>query len=379
MQISDAGALESLAQEIIAANPKEAADYRAGKTKVMGFFVGQLMKQTKGQANPQLANEIFKRLLVLRMRINPLRPSAVSFERRCAFSLAKSFAKSGTSNSQDQKRTMIPYCSICWDIDKVKLLDQRRLPREEIYLEITDYHEVIEAIRTLAIRGAPAIGVAAAMGAALGALAMDTEDPVQFQVRFQEICREISQARPTAVNLFWALDRMLWWPSPRRASRWRPQRAPGGGSPDLLKEDETINRHMAQAGQVLIHDGQRVITHCNTGALATGAYGTALGVLRAAWEAGKRFSVWVDETRPLLQGARLTTWELGKLGIPYTLIPGWGGRGPDEPGQGGPGHRGRGPHCRQRRRGQQDRHLWVGGPGAPPRDPLLCGRAPVHL
>ena len=89
----------------------------------------------------------------------------------------------------------------------------------------------------------------------------------------------------------------------------------------MLKEDDTTNRRMAQAGQVLIHDGQRVLTHCNTGALATGAYGTALGVLRAAWEAGKRFSVWVDETRPLLQGARLTTWELGKLGIPYTLIP----------------------------------------------------------
>jgi methylthioribose-1-phosphate isomerase len=89
----------------------------------------------------------------------------------------------------------------------------------------------------------------------------------------------------------------------------------------MLKEDDAINRRMGQAGQVLIHNGQRVLTHCNTGALATGAYGTALGVLRAAWEAGKKFSVWVDETRPLLQGARLTTWELGKLGIPYTLIP----------------------------------------------------------
>jgi methylthioribose-1-phosphate isomerase len=161
------------------------------------------------------------------------------------------------------------------------------------------------------------------MGAALGALAIDTDDPVQFQVRFQEICREISQARPTAVNLFWALDRMLMVA--------QSQEGQGGvaglkerlvaEAQILLKEDETINRHLAQVGQVLIHDGQRVITHCNTGALATGAYGTALGVLRAAWEGGKKFSVWVDETRPLLQGARLTTWELGKLGIPYTLIP----------------------------------------------------------
>jgi methylthioribose-1-phosphate isomerase len=217
---------------------------------------------------------------------------------------------------------MIPYCSICWDEDKVKLLDQRRLPAEELYLEITDYHQVIEAIRTLAIRGAPAIGVAAAMGAALGALDLKTQDQKEFLAAFQKICQEIAQARPTAVNLFWALERVQ-----------RVAQAQAGESvaaikarlvteaQTMLKEDETTNRHMAEAGQVLIHPGQRVLTHCNTGALATGAYGTALGVMRAAWEAGKRFSVWVDETRPLLQGARLTTWELGKLGIPYTLIP----------------------------------------------------------
>ncbi len=217
---------------------------------------------------------------------------------------------------------MIPYCSICWDLDKVKLLDQRRLPAEELYLEITDYREIIEAIRTLAIRGAPAIGVAAAMGAALGALALETQDPREFQARFQIICREIAEARPTAVNLFWALDRMLLVAQdhaqePVAAIKDRLV----AEAQTMLREDETINRHMAQAGQVLIHNGHRVLTHCNTGALATGAYGTALGVLRAAWEAGKRFSVWVDETRPLLQGARLTTWELGKMGIPYTLIP----------------------------------------------------------
>lgn len=217
---------------------------------------------------------------------------------------------------------MIPYCSICWDVNKVKLLDQRRLPAEELYLEITDYHEIIEAIRTLAIRGAPAIGVAAAMGAALGALDIETHDPKEFQARFGKICREIAQARPTAVNLFWALDRV------QRVAQAHAHESVAAVKDHLvaeaqtmLAEDETINRHMAQAGQVLIRDGYRVLTHCNTGALATGAYGTALGVLRAAWEAGKRFSVWVDETRPLLQGARLTTWELGKLGIPYTLIP----------------------------------------------------------
>ena len=217
---------------------------------------------------------------------------------------------------------MIPYCSICWDIDKVKLLDQRKLPREEIYLEIRDYREVIEAIRTLAIRGAPAIGVAAAMGAALGALEINTDDRREFQRQFQDICREIAAARPTAVNLFWALDRVQ-----RLVQDHAAEPVPAlkdylvVEAQAMLKEDETTNRRMGQAGQVVIKEGMRVLTHCNTGALATGAYGTALGVLRAAWEAGKRFSVWVDETRPLLQGARLTTWELGKLGIPYTLIP----------------------------------------------------------
>ncbi len=217
---------------------------------------------------------------------------------------------------------MIPYCSICWDIDKIKLLDQRRLPREEVYLEIRDYHQVIEAIRTLAIRGAPAIGVAAAMGAALGALEIQTGDGAEFLGRFREICREIAASRPTAVNLFWALERMQ-----RLAQDHAQEPVPALKdylvieAQAMLKEDETTNRHLGRWGEILIDEGMRVLTHCNTGALATGAYGTALGVLRSAWEAGKRFSVWVDETRPLLQGARLTTWELGKLEIPYTLIP----------------------------------------------------------
>ncbi len=217
---------------------------------------------------------------------------------------------------------MIPYCSICWDVDKVKLLDQRLLPGEELYLEIRDYREVIEAIKTLAIRGAPAIGVAAAMGAALGALSLKTEDGAQFQTRFLEICREIAGARPTAMNLFWALDRMQLAAQTHAAEPVAAIKAKlVQEAQTILKEDEIANRRMAQAGQVLVQNGKRVLTHCNAGALATGAYGTALGVLRGAWEAGKRFSVWVDETRPLLQGARLTTWELGKLGIPYTLIP----------------------------------------------------------
>jgi methylthioribose-1-phosphate isomerase len=217
---------------------------------------------------------------------------------------------------------MIPYCSICWEDNKVRLLDQRLLPREEMYIETTDYRDVIEAIRTLAIRGAPAIGVAAAMGATLGALAIRSEDPKEFQIQFTYICREIAAARPTAVNLFWALDRMQGVAQEHAAAPLAELKARlVAEAQTMLKEDDTINRHMAQHGQVVIPEGSRVLTHCNTGALATGAYGTALGVMRAAWEAGKRFSVWVDETRPLLQGARLTTWELGKLNIPYTLIP----------------------------------------------------------
>jgi methylthioribose-1-phosphate isomerase len=217
---------------------------------------------------------------------------------------------------------MIPYCSICWDDNKVRLLDQRHLPQEELYLETTDYRDVIEAIRTLAIRGAPAIGVAAAMGAALGALALKTEDPKEFQIQFTYICREIAAARPTAVNLFWALDRVQMVAQEHASAPVADLKARlVAEAQAMLKEDDTTNRHLAQHGQVVIHEGNRVLTHCNTGALATGAYGTALGVMRAAWETGKRFSVWVDETRPLLQGARLTTWELGKLGIPYTLIP----------------------------------------------------------
>jgi methylthioribose-1-phosphate isomerase len=217
---------------------------------------------------------------------------------------------------------MIPYCSICWEDNKVRVLDQRLLPQQEHYIETTDYHDVIEAIRTLAIRGAPAIGVAAAMGAALGALGLKTEDPREFQSRFLEICREIALARPTAVNLFWALDRVQMVAQKHAALPVAEVKARLVAEAQImLKQDDTTNRHLAQHGQVVIHEGSRVLTHCNTGALATGAYGTALGVMRAAWEAGKRFSVWVDETRPLLQGARLTTWELGKLGIPYTLIP----------------------------------------------------------
>ncbi len=214
------------------------------------------------------------------------------------------------------------YDTIRWQDNAVVMIDQRRLPEEEVYLTCTDYREVVEAIRTLAIRGAPAIGVAAAMAAALGALACSETDLPAFQRHFQDICQVIAGARPTAVNLTWAVQRMqalvtasgdLDVPAIKEKLVAAAQA--------MLAEDIRINRQMGWHGQTLIHDGDAVLTHCNAGGLATGGYGTAIGVIRAAWEAGKKIQVWVDETRPVLQGARLTAWELGKLGIPHTLIP----------------------------------------------------------
>lgn len=213
------------------------------------------------------------------------------------------------------------YFTIRWERETVVLLDQRRLPEEEIYLVCDDYRQVVDAIRTLAVRGAPAIGIAAAMAAALGALRLRTGDIEEFDRHFQAICRVIAGARPTAVNLTWALARMqalvtanLHLAVPDLQARLVAE------AKKILDEDIATNRRLSFLGQSLIQEGDTVLTHCNAGGLATGGYGTALGVIRAAWEAGKKLQVLVDETRPVLQGARLTTWELLKLGIPHTLI-----------------------------------------------------------
>ena len=182
--------------------------------------------------------------------------------------------------------------------DAVVLLDQRRLPDEEVELRCRSAAEVAEAIRTLAIRGAPAIGVAAAYGYALAALrGEDLEAAHDVLV----------SSRPTAVNLAWALGEMRADPTPERAG--------------AIHDAEVERcRRMAAHARALVAPGSRLLTHCNTGGLATGGYGTALGVIRAAWEAGLVERVWVDETRPLLQGARLTAWELDALGIPFAVI-----------------------------------------------------------
>jgi len=214
------------------------------------------------------------------------------------------------------------YDTIRWQDNQVIMIDQRRLPEEEVYLTCSDYREVVEAIRTLAIRGAPAIGVAAAMAAALGALACRETDSRAFQRHFQDICQVIAAARPTAVNLTWAVARLQDLVAANLDQGVAALQASlVAEAQAMLEADIRINRRMGAHGQTLIQDGDAILTHCNAGGLATGGYGTAIGVIRAAWEAGKKIQVWVDETRPVLQGARLTAWELGKLGIPHTLIP----------------------------------------------------------
>jgi methylthioribose-1-phosphate isomerase len=203
----------------------------------------------------------------------------------------------------------------------VRLLDQTRLPQEEVYIECRDAEAMAEAIKNLRIRGAPALGVAAAMGFALGAKALPLTDSATFLKKLRGIAAMLAQTRPTARNLFWGLERMLSvaekhqdLPLPALKARLIEEAL------KMHAEDLACNRMIGEHGQALIRDGDTILTHCNTGALATVGYGTALGVIRAAWESGKRIQVLVDETRPVLQGSRLTTWELRQLGISARLI-----------------------------------------------------------
>jgi len=211
--------------------------------------------------------------------------------------------------------------TIEWTDAGVVMLDQTRLPNEEIYHIYTDYSGVAEAIRAMIIRGAPAIGVAAAMGIALGVKKSSAKSIEELDRAFDDICGVIAGTRPTAVNLFWAVDRMK-----ALYANVRPQgievirRVLVEEALRVYTEDIEANKTMGRLGQELIPDNARVLTHCNAGALATAGYGTALGVIRAAVEAGKKIQVFADETRPFLQGARLTAWELQKDGIPVTVI-----------------------------------------------------------
>ena len=208
---------------------------------------------------------------------------------------------------------------ILWCDDHVRMIDQTTLPVREDWLSFRTSDEVAEAIRTMKIRGAPAIGIAAAYGVALAALGAEGLEGDALRAELERATGVLAATRPTAVNLFWALERM------RRA--W----AGGGDGAELRRrlveearalaaEDEDMCRAIGRHGATLVPDRARILTHCNAGALATGDYGTALGVVRAAHEAGKVDLVWVDETRPFLQGARLTAWELMQDGIPCRLI-----------------------------------------------------------
>jgi methylthioribose-1-phosphate isomerase len=214
--------------------------------------------------------------------------------------------------------SMNDFFTIEWRDGAVVMIDQRVLPTRELYRTYRDYRGVAKAIKDMVIRGAPAIGVAAAMGIALGVRQLKkSDDPREFE----RLCQVFAATRPTAVNLFWAIERM------RRVY----ERVRGQGREavcarleqeaiKVYEEDIAINRRMGRYGASLIAKGSTVMTHCNAGALATAGYGTALGVIRAAWEQKKIKSVFVSETRPFLQGARLTAWELTKLGIPATLM-----------------------------------------------------------
>ena len=208
-----------------------------------------------------------------------------------------------------------------WTDHGVRFLDQTKLPTEEIYVTCQTHEQVADAIRTMIVRGAPAIGVAAAMGIALGVSNSKAESTGDLKRELDQICDIIAKTRPTAVNLFWAIERMK-----EKFERIRIRPIPQIKR-DLIEEaqrmhaeDIAANQAMGRLGATLMPAEGGVLTHCNAGALATAGYGTALGVIRAAFEQGKKIHVFADETRPFLQGSRLTAWELMKDGIPTTVI-----------------------------------------------------------
>ncbi len=211
---------------------------------------------------------------------------------------------------------MLP--TIQWTDAGVVMIDQTRLPKETIFITCKTYQDVAEAIRTMIIRGAPAIGVAAAMGVALG---MQSATAATFRTHLETVCDTLAKTRPTAVNLFWAIDRMKRLALSLEAEPLATVQAKLVEEALRVYEDDiAINKAIGAHGAPLVPDGRVVLTHCNAGALATAGYGTALGVIRAAVEAGKKIAVFADETRPFLQGARLTAWELQQDGIDTTLI-----------------------------------------------------------
>jgi methylthioribose-1-phosphate isomerase len=214
---------------------------------------------------------------------------------------------------------MIP--TVEWKDGIVRMLDQTKLPLETVYNDCKDYQTVARGIKELWVRGAPAIGVSAAMGLALGARQVTANTFDEFWPKFEEICAVMAATRPTAVNLFWAIERIKKIVQANRdQSLDRIRALLVDESQLMLEEDIATNKKIGGYGAPLVADGDNIITHCNAGSIATAGYGTAEGVMRAAVEAGKKIHVYVDETRPVLQGARLTAWELMQEKIPCTLI-----------------------------------------------------------
>ena len=210
--------------------------------------------------------------------------------------------------------------TIEWTPEGVVMIDQTRLPAEETYVTCKNYREVADGIRGMVIRGAPAIGVAAAMGVAIG---VQQADPEKLDAEMDEICTVLGATRPTAVNLFWAIKRMKERYSQLRRSGADVETIRNelvAEAQKVLEEDIAINQAIGRHGAALLPADAQVMTHCNAGALATGGYGTALGVIRAAVESGNSLAVFANETRPFLQGARLTVWELQQDSIPVTLL-----------------------------------------------------------
>lgn len=208
-----------------------------------------------------------------------------------------------------------------WKDGQLFLLDQTKLPALKTYVSCKTAHEVARAIKKMIVRGAPAIGVAAAFGFFLGAKQIKTSKPPLFRRELKRLAQKLLETRPTAVNLQWALQRM------QKVAEENLDRGLAVTKLALLreaikimKEDITTNMEIGRQGQLIVPEGAHIITHCNAGALATAGYGTALGVIRAAWRAGKKIHIYIDETRPFLQGARLTAWELMQDKIPCTLI-----------------------------------------------------------
>ncbi len=208
--------------------------------------------------------------------------------------------------------------AIEWLDDKLRILDQTKLPHEESFIDLVSYQDVALAIKEMKVRGAPAIGIAAAYGIALGAQSITGENKDEFLSQLDQLMQTLVSTRPTAVNLFRAISRM------RKAAICNNvpeiKGALASEAKEIHQEEIEATRRLSQLGAGLIKDGFTILTHCNTGALATGSYGTALGIIKAAKEQGKRISVFADETRPLLQGSRITAWELEQEGIPVTLI-----------------------------------------------------------